>query len=144
MATFVTFTDKLTAEEVNKVKTPQCRQLLSYFLKKYESGSTVDQGQLLLDLNEQQNTGLALTNGSSGPISRIYEFYRKKGMKDTGFITISKSEPRTTSAAALQTRVDDLEQQLELLNEQFERAAKLLDKHDLWKDNEATILDPNR
>jgi len=143
MTTFVTFTDRLTVEEVDKVKTPQCRQLLSYFLKKYGSGSTVDQGQLLLDLNEQQNTGLALTNGSSGPISRIYEFYRKKGMSDTGFITISKSEPKSTSASALQTKVDDLEQQLELLTEQFKRASDLLDEHGLWKENEAMILDPN-
>jgi hypothetical protein len=64
-------------------------------------------------------------------------------MTDTGFITISKSEPKSTSAAALQTKVDDLEQQLELLTEQFKRAADLLDEHGLWKENEAMILDPN-
>ena len=105
MATFITLTDKVTEVSIAAIKAPQCREILSFLFKEYGVGNPINNGDLLLEMNTHQHDGKVLSKGSAGPISRIYEFYRKRGLEDPGFITVTKSPTKKENAEQLQAKL---------------------------------------
>jgi hypothetical protein len=117
MTTFITLTDKCTPASIAAIKTPQCREILQYLFTTHGVDNPINQSDLLLEFNAHQHTGKVLSKGSSGPISRIYEFYRKRGLQDPGFITVTKSPSKASEhkevIANLQAKIDYLFAKLE-------------------------------
>lgn len=121
MATFITLTDKVTLESIAAIKTPQCRELLSFLFHSYGVNNPINNSDLLLELNTHQHDGLVFKKGSAGPISRIYEFYRKRGLEDPGYITVTKPATKKQTTETLQLQYDML----------IDKIAALIDDDDL-------------
>jgi hypothetical protein len=99
MSTFFKIKEHVTLDFLSKQKLPnQSRELLTYLLEKYKYDA-VDQNDLMLDLNTHQTDGKVFKEGSKGPISRTYEFYRKNeksGWINADYIEITKSAKEPT------------------------------------------------
>jgi hypothetical protein len=114
MAATFRIKNHVTLDLISKIKTNQSRELLTYLLNKY-GYEAVDQGDLMKELNLHQNDGLVFKQGSSGPISRTYEFYRKNakcGWFEADLIEInrtSKAKDAKNELEALRARVEYLE-----------------------------------
>jgi hypothetical protein len=116
-------TAKVTPALIASIKTPQCREILHYLFTTYGVETPIDQNELLIEMNSHQHDGKVLRNGSAGPISRIYEFYRKRGLTDPGYMTVSKENATVSVNAemkALRERVAELEALLDEATESDE------------------------
>jgi hypothetical protein len=101
----------VTIDLISKIKTNQSRELLTYLFNKY-GHEPVDQGDLMKELNTHQDDGLVFKQGSSGPISRTYEFYRKNakcGWFEAGLIQINRTSKARSAADELQALKDRIE-----------------------------------
>lgn len=100
MSTTFKIKPTVTVDIISKIKTQQSREILLYLFNKYGS-EPIDQNELMLELNQHQTDGVVLKEGSTGPISRTYEFYRKNaksGWWNAGYIELTKSPSKVNSA----------------------------------------------
>jgi hypothetical protein len=112
MSTTFKIKEQVTLDTIKAIKTQQSRELLTYLFNKY-GHSEVDQNQLMLELNIHQTDGKVLSQGSSGPISRTYEFYRKNsksGWWNAGLVEITKTNKSSSKDEYIKYLEDLLEQ----------------------------------
>lgn len=89
---------KTDVEEIKKVKLPkQAVEILVYMAGQFGE-NTVDQKDLFADLDSHLEDNKVLSVTPKQPISRIFQFYRKR-LGDEGFISVEKTEAEKKAPA---------------------------------------------
>lgn len=87
--------NQTTEEDIKKLELPkQAKEILAWWFGNYGVGKEVDQKDVFKDLDSHQEDNTVLSVTPKQPISRIFQFYRKR-LGDENIVTINKvAEPK--------------------------------------------------
>lgn len=91
MSRLIISLNETTEEDLKKLELPkQAKEILGWMFHTYGVGKQVPQPQLFEELDSHQEDNQILSTTPKQPISRIFQFYRKR-LGDEKIITIDKS-----------------------------------------------------